>query len=73
MKDQDKGAKPKAQEVTKDAGLWTLYDQLDDLRVQASETINPMLKARLAEKAVVISSELIRELILKLETLEKQL
>jgi hypothetical protein len=72
MKDHGEGAPNKAQEVTKEVNLWDRYEQLEELRVQASKTINPMLKARLAEKAVLISSDLIRGLILRLETVEKR-
>lgn len=50
--------------------LWELYDQLDSLRVEAKKTVNPLVKASKAEKAIPVTQELIRQMIIRIKQLE---
>lgn len=70
--DDKKGALPLAGRVQIEEPLWELYEKLDYYRVEASKTINPMIKARAAEKAIPITQELIRQIIIRLIDLEKK-
>lgn len=50
--------------------LWELYDQLDQLRVETSKSVNPLVKAKNAEKAIPVTQELIRQMIVRIKQLE---
>lgn len=69
--DDKKGALPLGGCETTEEPLWQLYEKLDSCRVEASKTINPMVKARSAEKAIPITQELIRQMIVRITNLEK--
>jgi len=52
--------------------LWELYEKLESCRVEASQSINPMVKARSAEKAIPLTQEMIRQIIVRLIEIENK-
>jgi len=73
MGKDDKNANPQGTGLDEQGEpLWDMVKQLEACRVEVTNTINPMVKARAAERAIPITQDLIKELIHRLIKLEEK-